>query len=68
MRFHKILGDEIWNCPSLDDYVEYYNTDRPHFSLDIDNYETLMRAFRNKKVGGETRMHNPNWMGDDING
>ena len=30
-RFHKSLEDEIWNYPSLDDYVEYYNTDRLHF-------------------------------------
>ena len=37
-RFHKSLGDEIWNYPSLDDYIAYYNTDRLHFPLDMDNY------------------------------
>ena len=33
----------------------------------MDNYETLMMAFRNKKADGETRTHNPNWV-EDING
>ena len=67
-RFHKSLEDEIWNYPSLDDYIEYYNTDRLHFSLDMDNYETPMLAFRNKRADEETRAHNPNWMEEDING
>ena len=66
-RFHKSLEDEIWNYPSLDDYIEYYNTDRLHFSLDMDNYETPMMAF-NKRADEETRTHNPNWMEEDING
>ena len=37
-RFHRSIREEIWHCDGLDDYVEYYNTDRLHFSLDIDNY------------------------------
>ena len=44
-RFHRSLEDEIWNYSGLDDYIEYYNTDRLHFSLDINNYETPMIAF-----------------------
>ena len=67
-RFHKSLEDEIWNHPDLDDYIEYCNTDRLHFSLDMDNYETPSMAFRNKWADEEIRMHNPNWMEDDING
>ena len=67
-RFHKSLEDEIWNYPNLDDYIEYYNTDRLHFSLDMDNYETPMMAFRNKRADEETRTHNLNWMEEDING
>ena len=63
-RFHKSLEDEIWNYPSLDDYVEYYNTDRLHFSLNMD-YEAPMIAFRNKKADEEARLRNPNWMADD---
>ena len=67
-RFHRSLEDEIWNYPGLDDYVEYYSTDRLHFSLDINNYETPRMAFRNKKATDETRRDNPNWMEADING
>ena len=33
-RFHKSFEDEIRNYSGLDDYVEYYNTDRLHFSRD----------------------------------
>ena len=67
-RFHRSLEDEIWNYPSLDDYIQYYNTDRLHFPLDMDNHEMPMMAFRNKTATGETRRHNPRWMEADING
>ena len=59
---------KIWNYSSLADYIEYYNTDRLHFSLDTNNYETPMMAFRNKKATAEIRHQNPKWMEDDING
>lgn len=36
-RLHKSLENEIWNYPSLGDYIKYYNTDRLHLSSDIDN-------------------------------
>ena len=67
-RFHRSLEDEIWHYSSLSDYIEYYNTDRLHFSLDINNYETPMMAFRNKKATNDIRHQNPKWMEDDING
>ncbi len=66
-RFHRTIEDEIWHYKDLDDYVEYYNADRLHFSLDIDNYETPMMAFRNKRVTDEIRQQNPKWMEADIN-
>ena len=43
----------------LDDYIEYYNTDRLHWALDIDNYETSMMAFRNKTTTNDIRSQNP---------
>ena len=49
-RFHRTVENEIWHYKNLDDYVEYHNTNRLHFSLDIDNYETPMMAFRNKRA------------------
>ena len=51
----------------LDDYIEYYNTDRLHFSLDIDNYETPLMAFRNKRATDEIRQQNSRWVEADIN-
>ena len=52
----------------MDDYIEYYNTDRLHWALDVDNYETSMMTFRNKTATDETRRQNPKWMEADING
>ena len=49
-RFRKSLGDEIWNCSGLDDYVEHHNTDRLHL-LDLGSCGTPMMAFRNKADG-----------------
>ena len=65
-RFHRSIEEEIWHYGELDDYIEYYNTDRLHFSLDIDNYETPLMAFRNKRATDEIRRQNPKWMEDDI--
>ena len=53
------IEEEIWHYGGLDDYIEYYNTDRLHFSLDIDNYETPLMAFRNKRATDEIRKQNP---------
>ena len=64
--FHRSLEDEIWRHPSLDDYIEYYNTDRLHFSLDINNYETPLMAFHKKRATDEIRHQNPQWVEDDI--
>ena len=36
-RFHMGNKDEIWRYGCLDDYIEYYNTDRLHRALDTDN-------------------------------
>ncbi len=66
-RFHRSLEGEIWHYGTLDGYIEYYNTDRLHFSLDMDNYETPLMAFRNKKAIDEIRDKDPKWMGADIN-
>ena len=66
-RFHKSIEEEIWHYDGLDDYIKYYNTDRLHFSLDIDNYETPLMAFRNKRATDEIRQQNSRWMEADIN-
>ena len=66
-RFHRSIEEEIWHYDELDDYIEYYNTDRLHFSLDIDNYETPLMAFRNKRATDEIRQQNSRWVEADIN-
>ena len=66
-RFHRTIEEEIWHYDGLDDYVEYYNTDRLHFSLDMSNYETPMMAFHKRKATDEIRHQNPIWMEADIN-
>ena len=65
-RFHRSLEGEIWHYGNLDDYIEY-NTDRLHFSLDMDNYRTPLVAFRNKKANDEIKDKDPKWMEADIN-
>ena len=66
-RFHRSVEEEIWRYGCLDDYIEYYNTDRLHWALDIDNYETPMMAFHNKMVTDDILEQNPKWMEADIN-
>ena len=64
-RFHRTLEEEIWNYASLGEYIDYYNETRLHFSLDIDNYETPLMAFRNKKATAAIRKDDPKWMEKD---
>ena len=66
-RFHRSLEEEIWHYDGIGDYVEFYNERRLHFSLDMDNYETPLMAFHNRRATEETRTQNPNWMEADIN-
>ena len=67
-RFHQSLENEIWHYDTLDDYMECYNTDRLHFSLEIGNYETPLMAFHKKKITDKIKHQNPNWMEEDNNG
>ena len=67
-RFHRSLESEIWHYDDLDDYIEFYNERRLHFSLDIDVYETPLMAFHHKWAANDVREQNPDWMEADING
>ena len=64
-RFFRSVEDEIWHYESLSAYIEYYNEDRLHFSLDIDNYQTPLMAFSDKKAAKAIREDNPKWMEED---
>ena len=59
-RFFRSVEDEIWHYESMSAYIEYNNEKRLHFSLDIDNYQTPLRAFYDKKAAKAIRKGNPN--------
>ena len=49
-------------------YIECYNERRLHFSLDMVNYENLLKAFSAKKATEETKAKDPRWMEAELNG
>ncbi len=67
-RFHRTLETEVGRHDSLDDFVTYYNERRLHWSLDIDNHQTPLKAFHDKAAYETIRVDNPNWMEVDIHG
>ena len=50
-RFPRILEDEIWDCPGLDDYIEHY-ADQLHF-VDMDNEAPMMAPQQDGRQLGE---------------
>ena len=50
----------------LEDFITYYNERRLHWSLDIDNRQTPLKAFHDKAAHEATRVDNPDWMEVDI--
>lgn len=66
-RFHRTLEEEIHHFESLSAFVAYYNEVRLHWSLNIDNGETPLQAFRNRKVPDAIRQGDPEWMERDTN-
>ena len=64
-RFFYTLETEMGHFSLVADFVGYYNEKRLHFSLDIDNGETPLRAFRNKRAGKKTSASEPGWMEAD---
>ena len=47
-RFHRSIEEELWHYGSLSEYVQYYNERRLHFSLDMKNRQTPLRAFSDR--------------------
>ena len=66
-RFHRSIEEEIHHYESLFEYIEYYNERRLHFSLDMHNYETPLKAFSARKTTEAIRTNDPQWMGVDTN-
>ncbi len=61
-RFFRSVEDGTWHYESMSEYMAYYNEDRPRFSLDIDNYQTPLKAFHDKEAVAAIRESNPGWM------
>ena len=58
-RFHRTLETEVGRHDSLDDFITYYNERRLHWSLDIDNHQTPLKAFHDKVAYETIRVDNP---------
>ncbi len=67
-RFHRTIEDEVGRHDSLEDFITFYNERRLHWSLDIDNCQTPLKAFHDKAADESTRATNPNWMEADVHG
>ena len=67
-RFYRTLETEVEWHDSLDDFITYDNKRRLHWSLDIDNRQTPLKAFHDKAAYETIRIDNPNWMEVDIHG
>lgn len=64
-RFFGTVEAEIRHHQSMSGFVAYYNEERLHFSLDIDNLETPLRAFSSRKATKAIRKNDPQWMEAD---
>ena len=47
-RFFQTLETGIVHCNDIHEFIEYYNQERIHHSLNMDIWETPLMAFRNK--------------------
>ncbi len=65
-RFHRSIEEELWHYESLSEYIQYYNERRLHFSLDMKNRQTPLRAFSDREATEEIRKNNPRWMEEDV--
>ena len=61
-EIRRSLEEGVRHYESLSAYIEYYNEDGLHGSLDIDNYQTPLREFSDKKITKAIREGNPNRM------
>ena len=65
-RFFQTLEMEMEWFDEVSRFIEHYNEERPHSSLDMNNHETPRMAFRNKKATDKIRKNNPKWMKENI--
>ena len=66
-RFHRTLEEELSYFDSLPAFIAYYNEERLHWSLDIDNGEVPLQAFHSRRATKAIRENDPQWMERDSN-
>ncbi len=59
-RFRRTLETEVSRHDSLADFIIYYHERRLHWSLDIDNRQTPLKAFHDKSAYETIITDNPN--------
>ena len=64
--FHRSIENELGRHESMSEYVRYYNEERLHGSLDIDDCEMSLLAFGRRKATESIRKSNPKWMEEDL--
>lgn len=58
-RFYQTYEKQRWRFDSLDEFLTFYNEERPHMSLDWDNLETPMEAFARLLPQPQTDVDDP---------
>lgn len=51
-RFFKTVKDKLDSFEGIDELIEWYNTTRPHMSLNLDVIETPYQAYARKMPEG----------------
>ena len=65
-RFFRTFESEFVHFDSVEEFIEFYNKQRTHFSLDIRNCQTPLMALHSKKVPEAIRKSNL-WIEEDVN-
>ncbi len=66
-RWFGTLEKELTHFDKVDEFIEFYNERRTHWSLDIKHAETPRMAFRSREATKAIRKSDPEWMEKDTN-
>ena len=58
-RFYQTYEKHRWRLGTLEEFLTFYNTERPHMSLDWDNLETPAEAFDRLRPSPEEDLEDP---------
>ncbi len=66
-RWFGTLERELADFAKIDEFIEFYNERRTHWSLDMGRTETPRMAFRGREATKAIRKSDPEWMEKDTN-